>query len=253
MLLYIFLLGTIIGSFLNVCIYRIPKRESIIFPPSYCHHCNTSLRRQNLIPIFSFFFQRGKCSYCNAGISLHYPLVELLNGLLYLFLYNKFGLTLDFILLAMVFSTLIVISLIDIRYQIIPDILNITILITGLVYKILEPKINNLFLDLVQSLLGLILSSLIFLLIIFISKGGMGGGDLKLMAALGFILGIRKAILTIFLSFVIGGIISLILLFLRIKDIKDPIPFGPFISTAFMITVFWGERIVNWYITKFFN
>ena len=123
----IFLLGTIIGSFLNVCIYRIPKGQSIIYPSSNCPNCGTYLKWYNLVPILSFIIQRGKCGYCREKISLQYPIVEFSNGLLYLLLYNKFDLIIDFIFYSIVFSILLIIFFIDLYYQIIPNGLNLLI------------------------------------------------------------------------------------------------------------------------------
>ena len=249
MSILIFLLGTIIGSFLNVCIYRIPKGQSIVYPPSHCANCSTPLKWYNLIPILSFIFQKGKCRYCGEKISLQYPIVEFFNGVLYLMLYNKFGLNLGFIFYSIIFSILIIIFFIDLYHQIIPNGLNISILVLGIIYKFLQFILYNKTPDLINSLLGLIVSSGVFLLIIIISKGGMGGGDMKLIGVLGFIMGLKKIALTIFLSFIIGAIISIFLLLFKIKGRKDPIPFGPFICLAFMIVVFWGDGLLLWYIS----
>ena len=251
MFILIFLLGTIIGSFLNVCIYRIPKDQSICYPPSHCPYCSAPLKWYNLIPIISFLVQRGRCGYCGERISLQYPIVEIFNGVLYLILFNKFGLSLDFIFYSIVFSILLIIFFIDLYYQIIPNGLNILILILGVIYKFLQFILYNKPVELLNSLLGLIISSGVFFLIIIISKGGMGGGDMKLIGVLGFVLGLKKIALTIFLSFILGAIISIFLLLFKIKDRRDPIPFGPFICLAFMITIFWGDNIIIWYINRF--
>lgn len=251
MYVLIFLLGTIIGSFLNVCIYRIPKGQSIIYPPSHCPNCSTPLKWYNLIPIFSFILQRGRCTYCGEKISLQYPIVESINGLLYIALYNKLGLTMDIIFYGIIFSILIVITFIDLKYMIIPDSLNIGLLILGLIYRIFRYNIYNIPINIINSILALIVPSGVFMLIILISKGGMGGGDMKLIGVLGFILGLKEITLTMFLSFLLGAIISIFLLLFNIKGKKDPIPFGPFICLAFMITVFWGDKLILWYMKKF--
>lgn len=248
MSILIFFLGTVIGSFLNVCIYRIPKRQSVVYPPSNCPSCGTPLKWHNLIPILSFVIQRGKCSYCGKKISLQYPIVELSNSLLYLLLYNKFGLSIDFIFYSTIASILLIIFFIDLYHQIIPNSLNILILITAIIYKTIQYILYDISPNLTNSLLGIIISSGVFLLIIIISKGGMGGGDMKLIGGLGFILGLKNIALTIFLSFCLGAIISILLLLFKIKGRKDPIPFGPFISLAFMMVIFWGDGILLWYI-----
>ncbi|NLW41051.1 MAG: prepilin peptidase, partial [Tissierellia bacterium] len=136
--------------------------------------------------------------------------------------------------------------------MIIPDILVILILITTIIYKLLTFILYSKYPDLLNSIGGLVLSSLLFILIIFLSRGGMGEGDVTLIGSLGFILGVREIFLNIFLSFILGAIISVILLITKIKGKKDPIPFGPFIILGFFITVFWGEHIINWYIKNLF-
>lgn len=247
MSILIFILGILIGSFLNVSIYRMPRDKSIVFPPSHCPQCGTPLKWINLIPIISYLIQRGSCGYCGEGISPHYPIVELVNGILYIILYNKFGLGLDFIFYSLIFSALIVIFFIDLEHQIIPNRLNLFIFLTSLLFKTLLCSFYNRPFELLNSLLGLIVSGGIFLLIILLSRGGMGGGDMKLIGVLGFILGLEKIVLTILISFILGAFISIILLLLKIKDRKDPIAFGPFICLAFMVTVFWGNKILAFY------
>lgn len=248
MCILIVIIGIVIGSFLNVCIYRIPNGQSIVYPSSRCPSCSAPLKWQNLIPIFSFLLQGGRCKYCEKEISPQYPITESLNGLLYIALYNKFGLSLDFIFYGIIFSVLIVIGFIDFKYMIIPPSLNILSLILGTAHKVLKNVIYGMPLEIINSLIALIIPSGIFLLTILVSKGGMGGGDMKLIGVLGFILGLKKIALAMFLSFIFGAIISLILLSLKIKSKKDPIPFAPFISLAFMITVLWGDQLILWYI-----
>ena len=253
MTILISLYGLLIGSFLNVCIYRMPRDKSIAFPPSHCPNCNTNLKWYNLIPVLSFMVQRGKCGYCREKISLQYPIVELLNAITYLFIYLKFGLTLEFFFYAIIFSILIIIALIDLKEMIISDVLVVLILGITTIYKILSYILYNKSPQLLNSIGGLVLSSLLFGIIILISQGGMGGGDLTLIGSLGFILGTKKIFLTIFLSFILGAIISVFLLITKIKGRKDPIPFGPFIILGFFIAVFWGEGLISWYWNLFFQ
>lgn len=239
LLLLLFLLGTFIGSFLNVCTYRIPRGESILYPPSSCSTCDIRLKWYNLMPIISYIIQRGSCGYCKEEISPQYPLIEVLNGLLYILLYFKFGLSIDLVFYLFIMSILIIIFFIDLKHQVIPDSLNFLILFLSLFYKFIQYIFYNIEPKILNSLLGLIISSGLFLLIIVLSKGGMGGGDMKLIGALGFLLGLEEILTTIFLSFILGGIISSFLLVFKIKDRRDPIPFGPFISIAFLITLLW--------------
>ncbi|WP_353095908.1 prepilin peptidase [Tissierella praeacuta] len=253
MTILISLYGLLIGSFLNVCIYRIPKEESIVFPPSHCSNCNMRLKWYDLIPVFSFVFQRGKCRYCGEKISSQYLIIELLNAIIYLIIYKKFGFTLELFFYGFLFSLLIIITIIDLKHMIILDTLVILILAFSIMYKILSYLLYRKSPELLNSIGGLVLSGLFFILIILISKGGMGGGDVTLIGALGFILGIRNIFLAIFLSFTLGAIISIFLLITKIKGRKDPIPFGPFIVLGFFIVVFWGEELINWYMNIFFR
>lgn len=248
MAIFIFILGTIIGSFLNVCIYRIPEEMSIAYPGSYCPKCSTPLKWYNLIPIISYLVQRGQCGYCGESISPQYPLLELFNGILYVILYSKFGLTGNTVFYGIIFSLLVVISVIDLYHQIIPDSLNISILIVAIVYNILNYTLYGINPNIFDHALGLIMSGGLFLIIAIISKGNMGGGDIKLIGALGFILGVKKSLLNIFLSFLFGAVISIFLLLFKIKTRKDAIPFGPFICLAFIVTILWGDVLIDWYM-----
>ncbi len=136
MTILIFIYGLLIGSFLNVCIYRIPREESIIFPSSHCPNCGTSLKWYDLVPVLSYIFQKGKCRYCGGEISQQYPIVELLNAIMYLFIYLQFGFTLEFLFYAIIFSILIIITVIDLQHMIIPDSLVIAIFIFTIIYKL---------------------------------------------------------------------------------------------------------------------
>lgn len=248
----IFLYGILIGSFLNVCIYRIPRGESIIFPSSHCPNCKTNLKWYDLVPVISFIIYRGKCRYCKGEISLQYLFVELFNPIIYLVLFYKFNFSIDFIFYTFIFSILIIIMMIDLKEMIIQDNLVIRIFILSIIYKLSNYILYKVPINLIDSIGGLMLSGGIFILIILISQGGMGGGDVTLIGALGFILGVKYIILTIFLSFILGAIISIFLLITKIKGRKDPIPFGPFIILGFIITLFWGEVLINWYVNMFF-
>ncbi len=244
----ILIYGLIIGSFLNVCIYRIPRSESIAWPGSHCPRCNHSLKWYDNIPLFSFLSLGGKCRYCKAKISKQYPIVESLNAILYIIMYFRFGFTLDFLFYSLISSVLIVITFIDLQQMIIPDVLVVIILSLSTFYKVLiyfmggSPEIFS-------SIIGLIMAGGLFLAIVLLSRGGMGGGDVTLIASLGFILGWKKILFAIFLSFILGAIISVFLLAAKLKSRKDPIPFGPFIVLGFFITLLWGQAIIDWYLS----
>lgn len=242
------LLGTIIGSFLNVCIYRIPLKQSIAFPSSHCPKCGTNLKALDLVPVLSFLFGRGKCRYCGEKISIQYPFIELTNGLLWLLLYLRLGFSTEFIGYAVLCSILIVVAIIDYRYQIIPNVINIFGLVCGLFFHVIN---FSSFSNLLQYLSGFLIGGGVLLLIAIVTNGAMGGGDIKLMFVLGLWLGWKHTLLTLFLSFFLGGLISILLILFKIKGRKDMIPFGPFIVLATMMTVFYGNGIINYYIMTF--
>lgn len=250
MYILVFILGAVIGSFLNVCSMRIPQDMSIIHPPSHCDSCQTRLKWFDLIPILSYIFYRGKCRYCGVKLSIQYPLVEFLNGALFVLFLYKFGLTLDFIVFSLISSTLVVIAIIDFNTQLIPDILILVLVILAIVCRIGLVISGENFLPVIKDgFFGLLIGGGIFFLIYFLSRGGMGEGDILLIAALGLLIGIRKNLLLMFLSFITGAIISVFLLAFKIKSRKDAIPFGPFIVLSFYLTVFFGDLIINKYIS----
>lgn len=248
MIILILIYGLIIGSFLNVCIYRVPRKESITFPGSHCPKCNTRLKLYDNIPVFSYLILKGKCRYCGEKVSPQYPIVESLNFILYLIIYFKFGFSLDFVFYSLLSSVLITITFIDLNEMIIPDVFVVIIIILSIVYKLINYFHYGLSPQLFNSLRGLLLAGGLFLIIISLSKGGMGGGDVTLIAALGFVLGIKYILLNIFLSFITGAIISIFLLATKIKTRKDPIPFGPFIVLSFYLTILRGQDIIEWYL-----
>ena len=249
MLLLIFIYGLIIGSFLNVCIYRIPRDESIAWPGSHCPACGHSLKWYDNIPLVSYLVLKGKCRYCRTSISAQYPTVEALNAVLYIVMYLKFGFGADFIFYSLMSSVLVTIIFIDLKEMIIPDSLVLCILVLSIIHKAINYFLYGISPNLTGSILGLFLAVGLFLAIVIISRGGMGGGDVTLIGALGFVLGVKNILLNIFLSFILGAIISMVLLAAKIKTRKDPIPFGPFIVLGFFMTVLWGKVIINWYFT----
>lgn len=250
MTILITIYGLLIGSFLNVCIYRIPKDESISFPPSHCEACDKKINWYDNIPVFSYLALRGKCRNCSSKISIQYPLIELLNATIYIILFKHFGFGASFIFYALIMSTLIVVFFIDLKHMIIPDKLIVTIV----VFEVLH-KVALYFTDggvaLKTSLLGALLAGLLFLFIVIVTQGAMGDGDITLISSLGFILGTRLIFLNIFLSFLIGALVSVGLLAFKIKTRKDPIPFGPFIIGAFFIVLLFGEKIIDLYMGLF--
>jgi leader peptidase (prepilin peptidase)/N-methyltransferase len=237
----IFIIGLIIGSFLNVCIYRIPREESIVFPPSHCPNCKLNLKWKDLIPLISYAVLRGRCRYCKARISPVYPFIEFLNAILYLLIYIKYGLSLEFIKFAFLASLVIVIGVID---YFTTDIYTNTIivgLIVGIAFAIISFFVEgSIMIYIIGSLIGGGVISLIILL-----TNGMGWGDAELLFIIGLFLGVRLTLVTLFLSFIIGGIVGGVLIILKIKSRKDYIPFGPFISIGAVISILFGEFIIN--------
>jgi len=235
-----------LGSFFNVCIYRIPRRESIIFPPSHCPKCGTPLKFYDNIPVVSYLLLGGRCRYCKEKISPIYPITELTTGILYVGLYIHYGTNLFLFFTFLIFvSFLIIITFIDLEHMIIPDILVFPGIFIGLLLSLIRG--DTIFLD---SLLGLLIGGGVIFLIVFLSRGGMGEGDIKLSAMIGSFLGVKFTIITLLSSFILGGIVGILLLFLKIKSRKDPIPFGPFLALGAILSLFWGQTIANiwgWY------
>lgn len=241
MSILIFIIGLVIGSFLNVCIYRIPREESIVFPQSHCPNCKLNLKWKDLIPLISYVILRGRCRYCKTRISPVYPFIEFLNAILYLLIYFKYGLSLEFIKFAFFTSLVIVIGVID---YFTTDIYTNTIivgLIVGIAFAIISFFVEgSIMIYIIGSLIGGGVISLIILL-----TNGMGWGDAELLFIIGLFLGVRLTLVTLFLSFIIGGIAGGMLIILKIKTRKDYIPFGPFISIGAVISILFGEIIIN--------
>jgi leader peptidase (prepilin peptidase)/N-methyltransferase len=257
---YIFavLFGLASGSFINVCIYRIPRGESLLHPSSHCTSCNSKLGPFELIPVFSFIFLGGKCRHCGARISVRYPIVEAATAAVYVLLLYKYGLSMDFVFFAFLFSVLIAVFFIDIDHRIIPDELVLTALAGGVlavVYNIFRPLTIYGDRDWWNPLLGILPGSGFLLLIaiigilIYKSDDAMGMGDVKIFAPIGLFLGWRMCIVAFVLSVFLGGLTSIILMTARLKKRKDSVPFGPFIVMGTFITVMWGREILLWYLT----
>jgi leader peptidase (prepilin peptidase)/N-methyltransferase len=246
---WFFLLGSAIGSFLNVLIYRLPRKESILFPPSHCPSCNHKLASKDLFPIFSYIFLKGRCRYCGAKISIRYPLVEILTAIFFALSFWLYGWSFYCLKILIFFSLLLPIFFIDLEHMLIHDVLSFTGLGLGLFLSLLEGKIY-------QSILGSIVFGGVLLLIylgaLFILKEeGMGQGDIKLGFLLGSFLGLKLSLLALFLSYILGGIISIFILLFKDKNLKTAIPFGPFLILGSFISLFWGESIISFYLSLF--
>ncbi|GAB6100350.1 A24 family peptidase [Halanaerocella petrolearia] len=242
----IFTFGLIIGSFLNVVIYRLPKKEPIVFSRSYCPSCETKLQPIDLIPVLSFILTKSSCRYCGRKISYQYPIVELVTGLLFFTLYKQYYFTIEFFLYVWLISLLIVASFIDFKYQIIPNQLTYLGIVSGLGSSLLTGQLNF-----KSSLSGIVIPAIFLLLIIFITKGGMGLGDVKLIAMVGSFIGGLYSLVAIFIGAFIGSIIALFLLSSGAKEWGSRLPFGPFIALGSLIMILWGNQIINWYLRLF--
>jgi leader peptidase (prepilin peptidase)/N-methyltransferase len=239
-----FLFGCIIGSFLNVCIYRIPHHESIVVGSSHCPTCSTPIKPYDLIPILSFVMLGGKCRTCKAKISYRYPLVELLTGCLFLGVFLIYGYTLT-TLIGFVFSAvLVIIALIDMDTMEIPDVFHFIILGLAII-SILIIKGN-----LLDHLIGGLIISLPFFLIAYLTQG-LGGGDIKLVAVSGLLLGIQPVVVGSLIGIILGGIFASFLLIAKKKGAKAMMPFGPFLCIGLYIAFLFGTSIFQWYFSLF--
>lgn len=244
MVLIFFIYGLFIGSFLNVCIIRIPAGISIVTPCSSCRSCGHRLNYIDMLPVINYIIYKGRCRYCGEHYSLQYPMVELTNGVFYALVYLKYGPNAITAAYCVTISILIAISIIDIEHMIIPDGLNIAGAITGFIYTAIT-KLSP-----VDKIIGAIIGLGLFLAIALLTHA-MGGGDIKLMTVMGLMFGTKGVLFITFCSFTLGAVVSLILLGLKIKNKKDRISFGPFISLSAVIYIFFGLEIVNRYILLF--
>lgn len=241
-----FLYGIVIGSFLNVCIYRIPKKEDIVKKRSHCMQCGHTLHWYELIPVLSFLLQKGKCKVCGAKLSWQYPVVELLNGIIYLIVISKVGITLYGILLCILYSVLIVISIIDFRTYTIPIGLNKGCFLIGVIYSILD--YSNLF----DHLLGMVcVSGFLFVLYFLTKKQGIGDGDIKLMIGAGAFLGLWPSLLALWIACVLGAIIHCIRM--KVSKVGHRLAFGPYLSVGIVISALYGKELIQLYVDTFFK
>lgn len=242
------ILGAIVGSFLNVCILRLPKEESIITPGSHCPHCKNPIKFYDNIPLISYIVLKGRCRRCNGPISFQYPLIEGITAISSLLLFLRYGFSLSYLVYFSFLAALIVITVIDLYHQIIPDVISLPGIGVGLLTSLINPE--NTF---INSLIGMLLGggSLFFVATLYqwlFKREGMGGGDVKLLAMIGAFLGWKAVILTILFSSFIGSIVGIIIMALKGKDFKYAIPFGPFLSLGATLSLFYGESLINWYL-----
>ena len=230
-----FCFGAIVGSFLNVCIYRIPEGKSIVSPPSSCPGCGAAIRWYQNIPILSWVLLGGRCAFCKKSISVRYPLVEALTGILFVLVLWYFGFSAATLIYWIFSAVLVVITFIDLDHQIIPDIVSLPGIPIGFVCSFFVPWISWF-----DSLLGILLGGGLLLLIAWLyevlaKREGMGGGDIKLLAMLGAFLGWRAIFPIIFFASLAGTLVGVPLMLLRKKDSRLALPFGPFLALAALV------------------
>lgn len=248
MAVVVFLFGAVIGSFLNVCIYRLPLDLSIVSPGSHCMSCGTAVRWFDNIPIVSWLVLRGHCRTCGTGFSIRYPLVELLTACLLLLLFLRFGLSVSFAVYALLVVALIVVTFIDFDHQIIPDEISLSGVALGFLASFFLPEPGWL-----SSLAGIVVGwgslALVFYAYLWLTgREGMGGGDAKLLAMLGAFLGLQAVPFIIFTSSLVGSVVGLSLMALQRKGRHLAIPFGPYLAFGAVLYIFYGPQLINWYL-----
>lgn len=265
----IFVFGAVIGSFLNVLIYRLPIGMDFKKGNSICPKCEHKLNWKDLFPLFSWIFLGGKCRYCKAPISKQYPIVEALNGTFYVLAYiflcggvqggysitgiGDLGLSLKLVGYMVMFSALLVVSWIDFKHQIIPDSMWIAILVGGL-FIVGDALITGEFSKewIISKVIGFFTVSGLFFIVAFVTQGrAMGGGDIKLMAAVGFVLGWKAVLISLFMSAVFGVLFSIGRKIVSKTEMKGVVPFGPFLAMGSAVCAFVGESIFNSYMGLF--
>jgi leader peptidase (prepilin peptidase)/N-methyltransferase len=238
----IFLFGIVIGSFLNVCIFRIPKQETVVTERSHCMSCGYQLAWYDMVPVASWLFLRGRCRKCGQPISPQYPIIEAANGFAYVLVFVVNDFSLQSILYCLLMSALLVLAVIDWRSYEIPISINIFILCLGILQVFLDRK------NWMDYAAGFLCVSMFLFLLLVVSKGrAIGGGDVKLMAAAGLLLGWKNIILAFLLGCIIGSVIHL--LRMKLSGADHVLAMGPYLSVGIAVAALWGDTLINWYIS----
>ncbi len=244
---FTFIFGLCIGSFLNVCIYRIPASESISHPRSRCTNCNELIPFYDNIPVLSYLLLRGKCRFCREPISLRYPIIELLTGLFALTTFLKYGLSLEALIYFVFIAALLVITFVDIDHQIIPDIISLPGIPIFFLAGFGLSQINWL-----DSLIGILVGGGSLFLVAWVyslitKEEGMGGGDIKLLAMIGAVIGWKGVLFTIFVASAVGTLAGILVMLKSRKRMRLKIPFGPFLAIGGIAYIFFGPQLIRWY------
>ncbi len=245
---FTFLFGAAIGSFLNVCIYRLPVHESIVLPPSHCRTCTTPLPWYDNLPLLSYLVRRGHCRACDAPFSFRYFLVELLTALLAVAVVYRFGLTMTALGYFALSAALIVITFIDLDHQLILDVISLPGVVAGVLFSLVSPALT-----VWNSLIGLAVGAGVLLAVAWgyralTGREGMGGGDVKLLAMIGAFLGWRAVPFTLFVASSVGSVVGIAIMIRYHADSKLELPFGPFLSFGALCYLFFGEQLIAWYL-----
>ena len=245
-----FVLGAVVGSFLNVCIWRLPEEKSILFPSSHCPKCQNPIRPFDNIPVLSWLILRGKCRDCGEPISPRYPLVELLTAFLSLAIFWKYDVSPQYLSAFLFTASLVVITFIDLDHQIIPDVISLPGIPVCFVLAVFFMGVGWL-----ESVLGILIGGGFLYLIavgyeMLTKREGMGGGDIKLLAMIGAFLGWKSLFFVVFMSSILGALVGIVLIMIKGKDMKYAVPFGPFLSTAAVMYLFVGTQMTHLFLYR---
>lgn len=252
-IIFITIFGFIWGSFLNVVIYRLPREISLLKPSSFCPQCKSKIKFYDNIPFLSFLWLKGRCRSCKARISFSYPLVEFLTPLCFLLFYNQYSFNLAFLASCLFTSALIILGFIDLYHQILPDEITLPGLCLALIYSLFRQDLN-----LTQALIGAV-SGASFLLLVYgmyfllRKKEALGMGDVTLMLLLGAFLGWRQSFFTLLLASFTGALAGILLILFKKKSLQFSLPFGTFLALSAFISLLWGEKIIDAYLSYFRN
>lgn len=245
------LLGLAVGSFLNVCSDRLPRKQSILSPPSHCFSCGQKLKVRDLVPLFSYLWLRGRCRYCGAHIPPRLPLVEVGTALLFALLCWHYGLGSQLPMALIYACIFLVVFVADLEHGLILDVVVYPGMVLALIFSFFWPELGWPSLGVLSALLGGVVGFGLMLLPYLISRGGMGGGDVKLAGLIGLATGFPYVFIALLIAILGGGVLAIALIASRKRTRKQTIPFGPFLAAAAMVTLVWGQPITNWVVGLF--
>lgn len=240
------ILGLLVGSFLNVCIDRLPAKKSLAYPSSHCDTCQHPLKPWDNIPVFSYLWLRGKCRYCGARIPQRILWVELSTGILFAFLFWRYGLTFEFPLIAFYTCILLVLAVIDLRHKLILNVIVYPAAAIALIIGFFLPEF-----DIYKGVLGGAIGFAILMIPALVSRTGMGWGDVKMAGLIGLMTGYPRVFAGLLGGIILGGVTAVTLIILKKKTRKDTIPFGPFLALGAFLALIYGQEIIDWYLALF--